>query len=248
MDLVRNPYDRPCKFFKDSDQVDTISWYECQPDAPALDFESAFCSQNLELDPQFQVGVGEVLERFPKHNFRKAPPGATGKKVCGTPEQFSHGTTHGSTPPVPRQKSGLLGCCGRAPTMFGGAVIGGKTAPVPPVIPGPTCLTAGTLPFEQNFSGTISGLTTQQWFTVPALSDTTKTYYVRILVAVGSTLEVEGLFLPCPIVTTFVHQVGVGFATGVVFASGEPLFFRITLLGGGSASYTVRWGTVPPGP
>ena len=169
-------YKTKCRFFRDSDQVDEITWYPALPDAPLLGVPTMFASLRHEPRDFFWLPGGEVpYEPFTVQR-PVTKPGALGVHHCGSDDDFAEGCAFlPDDPPVLYQTNGLPDCCGASPAVRGGGAGGGKVGVVvtAPLVPN-TCDTAYLM---------TPGVTYP--FHVPD----TGTFYFRVDVTVGQTAQ-----------------------------------------------------------
>lgn len=157
---MRIGYTTDCRFFSDRpDVVSKVKWIPCAKGAPALGVPSVICNRMLDDEPYLFDDLGEVWRAKRPPNNAKPIPGADGKHVCGTPEEFAAGCVRDeSLPPVIYTTSGLPRCCNPANVGRGGIGIGGLSVPsVVPAAPagGVDCDTAGALTIGTTYTLTI---------------------------------------------------------------------------------------------
>lgn len=139
--MMRSGYTAPCRFFRDSDTVDEIEWYRCQPGVPELGYESAITPLRWRPCPWLAEGVGEVFDRPQPFDQGVPRVGADGGHVCGTEDDFRDGGLYlPDEPPVEYAGDGLPLCCRPAP----GAVVLGGTSPL--IVTGSTRI-GGSMPY-----------------------------------------------------------------------------------------------------
>ncbi len=126
VDVTRRAHDEPCRFFNNTDRIDTVRFYEALPNAPTLPFWSVvYCSEN---DPvKWPLDTIGTLRQTPfPFTGRVSPAGLTFLHFCGTESEFANGATYDAArPPAPIGANGLPLCCFAPPRVGGGAGGGG---------------------------------------------------------------------------------------------------------------------------
>lgn len=116
--------------------VETIRWYEVQPDAPAIDRTTAIYRREWDNDQYNDVEVGELPGQRKRFLAGFVPRGLPGVHVCGTDTDFEEGGEYAPLlPPVRYSASGWPLCCDPPVTLRGGAAGGGRVVPTL-VVPG----------------------------------------------------------------------------------------------------------------
>ena len=118
----------PARFLRDPSIVSAVEWRDCEPDAPALPFESVILSGTFETDRWLPYPLGEVAGAPLTFVSRRAARLAPSGHFCGTVEDFSEGGEY--LPDVPPTRYGSDGfplCCGVPLPCRGGAGAGGRS-------------------------------------------------------------------------------------------------------------------------
>lgn len=186
--MARFPYTTPCHFFSDSDEVNDIVWYPCNPGAPDLPYPTVIRNTAMQDDNWRQWSPGEIYDPFDRPYNGKLPiPGVPAGHICGTPEDFANGCSlTDPRPPLEYRADGLPACCGGVVVGSGGAGAGGSAVVAVSANPGPTCLAASAVAFGVPFGGTITGPpTTIHWWKLPPLV-IGQTYHATITYLPGS--------------------------------------------------------------
>jgi len=175
-------YKTKCRFFRDSDVEDEITWYPALPDAPLLGVPTVFASLRHEPKDFYWLPGGEV----PYKPFTVQKPatktGALGVHHCGTDTDFREGCQFlPDDPPVSYQTNGLPDCCGAAPTLRGGGAGGGRVGVVvtpPTLVPDANCVTAPTAALDITYTVQIQNDLTVRFFELPVIAG--KTYRMTV--------------------------------------------------------------------
>lgn len=121
--MMRSGYNAVVRPWRDSDLTAEIKWVRCLPGVPELGYESAIMPLRWCPYPYLAHGVGEVFDSPQPWNRGTPIPGADGKKVCGTEQDFRDGGQYlPDLPPVEYTPEGLSLCCGEPP---GGILLSG---------------------------------------------------------------------------------------------------------------------------
>jgi hypothetical protein len=119
-------HDEPCRFFSNSDRIDTVRFYEALPNAPTLGIWSVvYCSENdaVKWPPQ---GVGTIRRTPFGFTGATSPAGLLFDHICGTEDEFANGAIYDpARPPAPIGAQGLPLCCFPPPRIGGGGGAGG---------------------------------------------------------------------------------------------------------------------------
>lgn len=127
VDFTRRSHDEPCRFFRNSDRIDTVRFVDALPDAPVLGMVSIVYPS--EWDDQrwpFEDLPGTLRTPPFKFTGRVYPAGALFDHVCGTEQDFNEGGLYEpDKPPQPVGAEGLPLCCFPSKRVVGGSASGG---------------------------------------------------------------------------------------------------------------------------